>query len=273
MRKGIALLTALTALTAPSFSDAGEIVTFQFSGTVSSVHDRFNEHDLPFTEGMAVRGLYSFDADTPPIVDLSFQKTYRQVSDDTLFEFWVDRWTLAESDYSITTASNGVYVVEPAGHSTITGPGRIFPSILWSFGLEGNEEYWDNSQDTLWDVPPHLVGQPMLSLRADLASPWEMKVNLESLECAPDPLVFQAGDANRDLLFDQLDIVQVLVAGKYLTNQQAVWAEGDWTNDSLFTQQDIVAALATGNYLTGPYASTTRPLHPALPVASTRGHR
>ena len=36
------------------------------------------------------------------------------------------------------------------------------------------------------------------------------------------------GDANRDFSFDQLDIVQVLQAGKYLTGQPATWGEGDW---------------------------------------------
>ena len=63
------------------------------------------------------------------------------------------------------------------------------------------------------------------------------------------------GDANRDLQFNQLDIVQVLQTAKYLTNQAATWEEGDWNGDNLFDQEDIVAALQTGNYLQGPYAA------------------
>ncbi len=40
----------------------------------------------------------------------------------------------------------------------------------------------------------------------------------------------QAGDANMDLKFDQLDLVQVQIAAKYLTGQAATWGEGDWNN-------------------------------------------
>ena len=58
-----------------------------------------------------------------------------------------------------------------------------------------------------------------------------------------------AGDANEDLVFNQLDIVQVLAAGKYLTGQGATWREGDWNEDGVFDQLDIVAALQSGKYV------------------------
>jgi hypothetical protein len=76
-----------------------------------------------------------------------------------------------------------------------------------------------------------------------------------------------AGDADRDLDFDQLDLVQVQIAAKYLSGQAATWGEGDWdgapggspgappAGNGLFDQLDIIAALATGVYLTGPYAA------------------
>ena len=38
----------------------------------------------------------------------------------------------------------------------------------------------------------------------------------------------QPGDADQDLDFDQLDIVKVQIAAKYLTGQTATWGEGDW---------------------------------------------
>jgi hypothetical protein len=77
--------------------------------------------------------------------------------------------------------------------------------------------------------------------------------------------VLQAGDANQDFQFDQLDLVQVQVAARYLTGQAATWGEGDWdgapggapgnppTGNGLFDQLDIIAALDAGTYLTGPY--------------------
>lgn len=76
----------------------------------------------------------------------------------------------------------------------------------------------------------------------------------------------QAGDADQDLDFDQLDLVRVLIAGKYLSGRIATWSEGDWNGapggsqanpppgDGVFDQLDIVAALQSGVYLTGPYA-------------------
>jgi hypothetical protein len=65
----------------------------------------------------------------------------------------------------------------------------------------------------------------------------------------------EPGDANRDLQFDSLDIVQVLQSAKYLTGETATFEEGDWNSDGVFNQFDIVAALQTGNYLRGPFAS------------------
>jgi hypothetical protein len=77
----------------------------------------------------------------------------------------------------------------------------------------------------------------------------------------------QAGDANQDLKFDQLDLVKVQVAAKYLTGRPATWGEGDWnaapggepgnppTGNGTFDQLDIIAALGANTYLTGPYAA------------------
>jgi hypothetical protein len=90
--------------------------------------------------------------------------------------------------------------------------------------------------------------------------------------------VLQAGDADQDLDFDQLDLVQVQIAGKYLTGQVATWGDGDWdgapggvpgsppTGDGVFDQRDIIAALAADHYLTGPYA-VARPGQDADPQA------
>ena len=77
----------------------------------------------------------------------------------------------------------------------------------------------------------------------------------------------QAGDADQDLDFDQLDLVLVQQSAKYLTVQLATWGEGDWDGgpggypgepppgDGLFDQKDIVAALQTGTYLNSAYAA------------------
>ena len=79
--------------------------------------------------------------------------------------------------------------------------------------------------------------------------------------------ILQAGDADLDLDFDQLDLVKVQIAGKYLTGAAATWGDGDWNGapggsveappagDGLFNQIDIIGALGPNHYLTGPYAA------------------
>ena len=79
--------------------------------------------------------------------------------------------------------------------------------------------------------------------------------------------ILQAGDADMDFDFDQFDLVQVQIAGKYLSEQAATWGEGDWDGapggspddpplgDGEFNQLDIVAALDAGTYLKGSYAA------------------
>ncbi len=83
----------------------------------------------------------------------------------------------------------------------------------------------------------------------------------------PEGPPLQAGDADEDLDFDQLDLVRVQVAAKYLTGQLATWGQGDWNGapggnpgsppagDGLFNQRDIVAAQQAGLYLRGRYAA------------------
>jgi hypothetical protein len=89
-------------------------------------------------------------------------------------------------------------------------------------------------------------------------------VQLVSVSGAPRLL---PGDADQDWDFDQLDLVKVQIAAKYLTDQPATWGEGDWdgapggtqgappAGDGKFDQLDIIKALSFGAYLTGPYAA------------------
>jgi hypothetical protein len=82
---------------------------------------------------------------------------------------------------------------------------------------------------------------------------------------------YQSGDANRDGVFDQLDIVQVLAAGEYTTTQNLFgegpifdevkrgyttlsrtprpgWGGGDWNGDGLFNNHDLIEALQHNTY-------------------------
>jgi hypothetical protein len=85
---------------------------------------------------------------------------------------------------------------------------------------------------------------------------------------APAPVKpLEAGDADQDYDFDQLDLVKVQISAKYLTGVAATWGEGDWNGapggskgspppgNNRFDQLDIVAALNPGHYLKGTYAA------------------
>lgn len=82
----------------------------------------------------------------------------------------------------------------------------------------------------------------------------------------PEALTLHEGDSDQNFDFDQLDLVQVQVAAKYLSGETSTWGEGDWNGapggtldsppagDGLFNQLDIVAAQQAGLYLAGPSA-------------------
>ena len=94
------------------------------------------------------------------------------------------------------------------------------------------------------------------------------------------PPQLQAGDADQDLDFDQLDLVKVSVPFLYRSGLPATWGDGDWNGapggrvgappagDGFFDQRDVIAALRTANYLTGPYAarSTASPRKQSQPT-------
>ena len=73
-----------------------------------------------------------------------------------------------------------------------------------------------------------------------------------------------------DYQFNQLDLVKVQIAAKYLTAQAATWGDGDWdgapggepgnppAGNGMFDQLDIIAALGAGTYLQGDYRAITK---------------
>jgi hypothetical protein len=95
----------------------------------------------------------------------------------------------------------------------------------------------------------------------------DLSVYRGQIESLINSVSLQAGDANQDLSFDQLDMVQVVRAGKYLTGQAATWGQGDWNGapggrpghppagDGVFNHRDLLAAISTGHYRTGRYAA------------------
>ncbi|MBJ44547.1 MAG: hypothetical protein CMJ80_14955 [Planctomycetaceae bacterium] len=69
---------------------------------------------------------------------------------------------------------------------------------------------------------------------------------------SPNCLNTWIGDSDLNGQFDEQDIVVAFIAGKYLTDKEASWADGDWNGNLTFTEQDFVSAFIAGGYLQGP---------------------
>lgn len=137
-----------------------------------------------------------------------------------------------------------------------------FDDIIQSPGNNGEDDWWGIARTNLASGDqwfPGLLDE--VRVYSDLLTPDE----IAALMVPAQPSALQAGDADMDFDFDQLDLVQVQIAAKYLTGQAATWGEGDWdgapggepgnppAGNGQFDQMDIIAALAAGTYLTGPY--------------------
>ena len=134
-----------------------------------------------------------------------------------------------DSDIAVNILNSSVNILANEG-GTFVAPERI---VLRS-GLTNNLTAADLNQD----------GIPDLAVVANRGV--AVLLNATEVEGAS-----QVGDSNRDGVFNQTDIVQILQGAKYLTGEPAIWEEGDWNGDGFFDQLDIVAALSGGNYSPG----------------------
>jgi hypothetical protein len=135
----------------------------------------------------------------------------------------------------------------------------LVPGVILGFGVAINDGDEDDPGQKGWG------GLGAHSIVFGKTPQETVELTLVESVAAEDAL--QAGDADQDLDFDQLDLVKVQVAAKYLSGLAATWGEGDWNGapggavgsppagNGLFDQIDIIAALGHGLYLTGPYAA------------------
>ncbi len=178
-----------------------------------------------------------------------------------------ENWYYAASTFRIDSATDTTtisgYIADltnrdatltTVGPETVDGQYSTVPGTLGiGIRVDANSESF-----------PGLIDE--VNVYSDVLSQNTLQDHLERLLFGASTAL-QAGDADQDLDFDQIDLVQVQVAAKYLTGQAATWGEGDWNGapggeqgnppagDALFDQLDIIAALGPGQYLTGPYAA------------------
>lgn len=165
-------------------------------------------------------------------------------TDEVAFQFGVssDQWYVRASDFGEELTS------EPLG---LGGSGHTWRMVLEADlaanGGDGSgslyvQQLGDASNNLVDDTLNPVVDLQDVSLRLlDLDGPsadpanWDAIFTVLGAGNIDDLTIItgdgqprlQAGDANQDLRFDQLDLVQVQIAAKYLTGQAATWGEGD----------------------------------------------
>ena len=101
-------------------------------------------------------------------------------------------------------------------------PDNILARGDMGFGIAVNDTDIGGARDT------------QIMWATELADLWHISASFPSVALSNETVggggkpKLQAGDADQDLDFDQLDLVQVQIAAKYLTGQAATWGEGDW---------------------------------------------
>lgn len=127
-----------------------------------------------------------------------------------------------------------------------------------------NEPWWGGAFWWSWETNPD-AGGPINAGFTPQQKPAE-----EILEKFYTAAALHPGDANQDLRFDQIDIIQIAQAGKYLAGLRATWGEGDWDGapggipglpppgNGFFDQVDLVSALQGDLYLASPNAADAK---------------
>jgi len=180
-------------------------------------------------------------------------------------------------DFNELPAQEGRFDLSNQGHNdALEDPPYWEGNFHWQKATfeDGSPAEYQVRQDNIGTVldfnlanrePGNAVDLMVLSRDPDLD--FLPEEDLDAMFIGGSALGLQAGDADMDLDFDQLDLVQVQIAAKYLTGQAATWGEGDWDGapggqpgsppqgNGLFDQIDIISALAPAHYLTGPYAA------------------
>ena len=106
------------------------------------------------------------------------------------------------------------------------------------------------------DILTRNVAFGAINLRLDMNS--DERVNVDDVHFWVTELKNSwIGDANLDGEFNSSDFVEVFTAGKYETDEAALWSEGDWNSDRRFDSSDFVVAFQGGGYELGPSQLTS----------------
>jgi hypothetical protein len=260
------------------------VVQFRISGEI--LPESFADPDGDFPQinaGDQFTGFIRYDADTPDIAGGSdpFFGTYEIAPGFVPFSFTTAGLTFeadSSSLFPLTASVANDYDDFIAVYDLVSllDQDPVPPEGFMGIPIELGFSFYSTDTSVLSDLS--------LPREFDLAA-WEEAIvffgaessqtgqwvefvgRIDELEPEPYAPELHAGDANRDLEFDQLDLVQVQQRALYLTGQAATWGDGDWdgapggspgqppAGNGLFDQLDVVAAAQGAKYLTGPYAA------------------
>jgi hypothetical protein len=198
-------------------------------------------------------------------------------------QFDLEAWG-SNTHLAAETSEAAFHVVLESGRSDGYTPLIDFGTVTTGVVLESVSQLDGNAPENRFSfdsgaVPIELAGDSQLRLRWIVPADSETVGWTFGLDNVELTLLghLRAGDADQDHDFDQIDLVQVQIGGKYLSGEPATWGEGDWNGapggtpgsppagDGLFNQLDIVAAQQASIYLTGPYITAQgRPAAPQL---------
>ncbi len=181
-----------------------------------------------------------------------FSAGLAEVHNSTDEDFWDGQFHWMFADFAIDSDANGAYI-DDIGIALEYPVAEADVGKVQTFQISSREHYgaidafvFSTSNQLLQDYTQEQMDEFFI----DQGAP-----------------ALQAGDADQDLDFDQLDLVRVQIGAKYLTGQAATWGQGDWNGapggsqgspplgDGLFNQQDIIAAQLGNKYLMGKYAA------------------
>jgi hypothetical protein len=180
-----------------------------------------------------------------------FSAGLAEVHNSTDEDFWDGQFHWMFADFAIDSDANGSYIGD-IGIAIEYPVSEADVGKVQTFQISSREHYG-------------AIDAFVFSTSNQLLQDYTQEQMDEFFLRAPPQL--QAGDADQDLDFDQLDLVRVQVSAKYLTGQAATWGQGDWNGapggsqgspplgDGLFNQQDIIAAQLADKYLKGKYAA------------------
>jgi hypothetical protein len=222
-------------------ADARHLFVYEIEGVVNEV---INPNGLPFSPPRQfARASIRFSMNYALWGGWTAPPNGQEYPSPELLTFEADGIELVNRPGSMITHAEGLFGFDVApGPASVAG-GSPCPTTDWL-----TSEFTFNSTlgGSGWPLPKNRdMPNSVVTYHLQMC---DEQVTVVMSPVAVDDWQYYLGDANLDKREDQLDLIAILAAGKYGTQEPALWAEGDFTGDGIADHNDIVAMLQTGRY-------------------------